>query len=205
MAGNRPSFAQRWHEVLDSHGRPRPAYHALLHRLGQSSAADIRELEERLDASLRELGITFELPAEDRRNTWFCDLLPQIFLGEEWDLIVRGFQQRVRAFELLLKDVYTEREILREGSLPIPAILGSPHFQRSAVGLRPSNDHYLHLSGLCLSRDVEGRLVIKNHYFSHASGLSYIIQNRRLLAGRVPEPAGRVDRGCSYRDFDPAP
>ena len=187
MGGDRPSFAQRWHEVLDSQGRPRPAYHPLLQRLGNSSAADIRELEERLDAARRELGITFELPAEERRNTWFCDLLPQIFLNEEWDLIVRGFQQRVRAFELFLKDVYSQREILKGRNLPIPAILGSPHFQRSAVGLQPSNDHYLHLSGLCLSRDVEGRLVIKNHYFSHASGLSYMIQNRRLLARVLPE------------------
>ncbi|MGA8655369.1 MAG: circularly permuted type 2 ATP-grasp protein [Chthoniobacterales bacterium] len=187
MEGNRPSLTQRWHEVLDSRGRPRPAYHPLLYRLGQSSAADIRELEERLDATLRELGITFELPTEERRNTWFCDLLPQIFLSEEWDLIVRGFQQRVKAFELLLKDVYAKREILKEGTLPIPLILGSPHFQRSAVGLRPSNDQYLHLSGLCLSRDVEGRLAIKNHYFSHASGLSYMIQNRRLLARVLPE------------------
>ena len=32
-----------------------------------------------------------------------------------------------------------------------------------------------------------GGLLVKNHYLSHASGLSYMIQNRRLLARVLPE------------------
>src|SRR5882724_9223814 len=113
--------------------------------------------------------------------------LPHLFLPEEWDLITRGFQQRVQAFELLLQDVYGKREILREGILPIPLILDSPRFQRSAVGLKPSTGRYLHLNGLCLYRDPDGRLTVKHHYFGHPSGISYMMQDRRLLARVVPD------------------
>ena len=179
--------ARPWHEILDTRGRPRRQYQPLLEHLERYSSADLKELEERLEATLRELGISFEGSKSNRQNSWFSDLLPHVFLPDEWESVQQGFEQRVRAFELFLQDIYGQREILRQGALPIPAVLGSPHFHRSAVGLLPPRNFYLHLSGLALCRDAGGRLTVKNHYFGHASGLSYMIQNRRLLARVVPE------------------
>src|ERR1700738_2283095 len=179
---------KRWHEVLDARGGPpRASYSPLIGELERATSADLRELEERLDATLRELGIVFEVPSGEHHNTWFCDLLPQIFTSDEWNQIVRGFEQRLRAFDMLLTDVYGQREILRQGVIPIQAVLGSPSYQRSAAGLRRDGGHFLHLSGLCICRDSSGRLLVKNHSLSHASGLSYMIQNRRLLARVFPE------------------
>ncbi|MBV8378319.1 MAG: circularly permuted type 2 ATP-grasp protein, partial [Verrucomicrobia bacterium] len=184
--GNQPP--KRWHEVLSARGGvPREPYSELVRQLQGTTPATLRELEERLETTLRELGVTFELPVRQHRNTWFCDLLPQVFTSDEWDQIARGFEQRIRAFDKFLADVYGPREILRQGVIPIPAVFGSPNFQRSAAGLRPGGDHFLHLSGLCICRDSSGQLLVKNHYFSHASGLSYMIQNRRLLARVLPE------------------
>jgi uncharacterized circularly permuted ATP-grasp superfamily protein/uncharacterized alpha-E superfamily protein len=187
MLGNDRPAGTRWYEVFDTQGYARPQYVALLAKLESYPPSHLHELEQRLHASLRELGITFGSFHIDRANTWFSDLLPHLFLPEEWELITRGFQQRVRAFELLLQDVYGKREILREGILPIPLILGSPQFQRSAVGLKPTNGHYLHLNGICLYRDADGRLTLKHHYFGHPSGISYMMQDRRLLARVVPD------------------
>jgi uncharacterized circularly permuted ATP-grasp superfamily protein/uncharacterized alpha-E superfamily protein len=179
---------KRWHEVLDAPGgQPRASYSVLIGELELATSADLRELEERLDATMRELGIAFEVPSGNHHNTWFCDLLPQIFSSDEWNQIVRGFQQRFKAFDLFLEDVYGKREILRQSVIPIPVVLGSPNYQRSAAGLQPASGHFLHLSGLCICRDASGRLLVKNHYLSHASGLSYMIQNRRLLARVLPE------------------
>ena len=188
MLRNGKSSAKRWNEVFDTRlGSPRPPYTDVIRQLEQVTSSDLRDLEERLEATLRELGITFELPAGEHHNTWFCDLLPQIFANEEWDQIVQGFQQRFRAFEYLLQDIYGGREILKEGIIPIPLVLGSPNYQRSAVGLPVAGDRFLHLSGLCIGRDPAGVLMVKHHYFSHASGLSYMIQNRRLLVRVLPE------------------
>jgi uncharacterized circularly permuted ATP-grasp superfamily protein/uncharacterized alpha-E superfamily protein len=185
---NGKSPSKRWHEVLsEPRGEPRAPYAGLVRQLERSTSADLREVEERLDATLRELGVTFELPSGDHHNTWFCDLLPQVFTGDEWERIVRGFEQRVRAFDMFLSDVYGKREILRQGVIPIPAVLGSPNFQRATAGLTPVDNYFLQLCGLCICRDSNGRLLVKNHYLSHASGLSYMIQNRRLLARVLPE------------------
>ena len=168
-------------------GSPRAPYLDVIRHLEETTSSDLRELEERLEATRRELGVTFELPAGEHHNTWFCDLLPQIFANEEWDQIVRGFQQRFRAFEYLLRDIYGDRAILKEGIVPIPLVLGSPNYQRSAVGLPLAGNHFLHLSGLCICRDANGAPTVKHHYFSHASGLSYMMQNRRLLVRVLPE------------------
>src|SRR6202047_142308 len=184
--GNRPP--KRWHEVLSERGgEPRAPYWELFSQLEGATSANLRELEERLDATPRGVGATFEVPSGEHHNTWFCDLLPQIFTSDEWNQIVGGFEQRLRAFDMLLADVYGQREILRQGVIPIQAVLGSPSYQRSASGLRRDGGHFLHLSGLCICRDSSGRLLVKNHYLSHASGLSYMIQNRRLLARVLPE------------------
>jgi uncharacterized circularly permuted ATP-grasp superfamily protein/uncharacterized alpha-E superfamily protein len=188
MARNGKSPQQRWNEVIDTRvGSPRAPYLDVIRHLEETNSSDLRELEERLEATRRELGVTFELPAGEHHNTWFCDLLPQIFANEEWDQIVRGFQQRFRAFEHLLRDIYDDREILKEGIIPIPLVLGSPNYQRSAVGLPLAGGHFLHLSGLCICRDANGNPMAKHHYFSHASGLSYMMQNRRLLVQVLPE------------------
>lgn len=149
----------------------------------------VRALDERLEATMREMGVTFDV-ARDRpwgSRPWFCDLLPQIFTPEEWEPLVAGIQQRLRAFELFLRDVYSTKTILRENEVPIQPVLGSSFFQRAAANLPPPGGAYLHLSGLGICRLPSGKLAVKHHYFSNASGMSYMIQNRRALARVIPQ------------------
>jgi uncharacterized circularly permuted ATP-grasp superfamily protein/uncharacterized alpha-E superfamily protein len=162
-------------------------YLKLIAHLQGFNRAEIRELEDRLDAVSRELGVTPEVTGEGQRLPWSCDLLPHLFSSDDWDQILLGFQQRFRAFEHLLQDVYDKREILKQGILPIPLILGSPNYQRNAVGLPQSGERFLHLSGLCLVRTTSGALAVKQHLLGHPAGLSYMLHNRRLLARVLPE------------------
>jgi uncharacterized circularly permuted ATP-grasp superfamily protein/uncharacterized alpha-E superfamily protein len=162
-------------------------YSKLIEYLQGFGRAEIRELEDRLDAVSRELGVTSEVTSDGQRVAWSCDLLPHLFSSEEWDQVVLGFQQRFRAFEKLLHDVYGKREILKQGVLPIPLILGSPNYQRNAVGLPQSGENFLHLSGICLVRTASGALAVKQHLLGNPAGLSYMLHNRRLLARVLPE------------------
>jgi uncharacterized circularly permuted ATP-grasp superfamily protein/uncharacterized alpha-E superfamily protein len=178
-----------WHEMLDAEGRVRPAYTALLEDLGRLRTSDLRSLDDRMAATLREMGVNFDLIRNDPwgRQPWTCDLLPHIFTNEDWTLLVNGFRQRLRAFEHFLADVYGKREILRAGAVPIHPVLGSPYFQSACMGVPCSHDAYLHLSGICVARDARGTWQVKNHHFGHATGISYMMQNRRALARVLPE------------------
>lgn len=183
-----PSFSH-WHEVQEESGVVRDVYRPLFQRLDTLSRPRIRGLDERLEATMREMGVTFEI-SRDRawgRRPWYCDLLPQVFTAEEWDPLERGIAQRLKAFEMFLRDIYGKKEILRSGRLPVQPILGSSFYQRAARGLRPPDGAYLHLSGLAMTRLPNGKLVVKHHYFSNASGISYMMQNRRALARVIPQ------------------
>ena len=173
-----------WNEVLDPSGHPRHGYTRILHALENLQSPERRILQERLDATLREMGVTFSARGAP---PWNCDLLPQVFTAAEWNLISQGMLQRLRAFECFLQDVYGRREILRSGAVPVSPVLGSPHYQTASVGIPSAQNAYLHLSGLCLTRAVDGRLMVKQHFFSRASGISYMMQNRRGLARVTPD------------------
>ena len=181
--------SSRWHEVFLPDGTPRPQFARVLEDLSAVPVADRRTLGERMEAVLREMGVTFDLMRNDPwgREPWSCDLLPHIFESDDWTLIVRGFQQRLRAFECFLSDVYGKKEILRAGVVPLQAVLASPHYELPAIGLPRPGKAFLHLSGACICRSPTGQWQVKHHHFSHATGLSYMLQNRRALARVMPE------------------
>jgi uncharacterized circularly permuted ATP-grasp superfamily protein/uncharacterized alpha-E superfamily protein len=191
--GDRPASTRRtahpkgaWSEVLDAEGKPRPLYQSLLARLESLPRAELRLLDHRMEATLRELGAAPTSRAENA-PVWSCDLLPHIFEAQEWTRVTSGLRQRMKAFELFLADVHGEREILRSGNLPIGSVLGSPFFQRPAVGLPPTRGAYLHLGSISLKRGRDGALQIGSQHFGRVHGLARMVQNRRLLARVAPE------------------
>jgi uncharacterized circularly permuted ATP-grasp superfamily protein/uncharacterized alpha-E superfamily protein len=174
-------------DVFDAAGNPRPGYEGPLHYLQSMRRQDLRALDEHMEATLREMGVTYGLPQGEQARPWICDLLPHIFTVEEWEQVTAGVIQRVRAFELFLKDIYGKRQILRDGAIPVHPVLGSPHYQGASMGLPLPRDAYLHLSGICLTRNANGHLAVKEHHMSRASGISYMVQNRRALASVLPD------------------
>ncbi len=177
----------RWDEIHSGSNAPRPRYQKLLHFLYSQRASDLRNLDERMEATLREMGVTFDFLSGGTHRPWVCDLLPQIFKHDEWKIVENGMRQRMQAYDLFLQDVYGRKEILRAGIVPIHPVLGSRNYENAAVDLPRLQDAYLHLSGMCVTRDEKGRLAVKHHHFSHASGISYMMQNRRALARITPE------------------
>jgi uncharacterized circularly permuted ATP-grasp superfamily protein/uncharacterized alpha-E superfamily protein len=177
------------HETFGPDGEPRAVYRTLFRRLRDMPRDQVRSLDDQLEATMREMGVTFDITRKRPwgRRPWFCDLLPQIFTPEEWQPLADGVLQRLKAFELLLRDIYSEKKILRDGVIPAQPVLGSAFFQRAASTLPTPADAFLHLSGIALTRLPDGTLAVKHHYFSNASGLSYMIQNRRALTRVIPQ------------------
>ncbi len=163
--------------MLDPAGAIRPAYAPLVERLEALPRPERRLLDHRMETALRELGA----------DGWHCDLLPFLFERVEWEHAALGLRQRLRAFEHFLADLHGARDILRTGAVPIDVVLGSPYFQRAAVGLPPTRGHYLHLGSLCLRRSPAGILEIASQHFGRVHGLARMVQNRRLLARVAPE------------------
>jgi len=174
------------YDVFDAAGNPRPGYEGPLRYLEGLRKPDLRALDDQMEATLREMGVTYGLPQGEQAQPWMCDLLPHVFTVAEWQRVTAGVIQRIRAFEMFLRDIYGKREILRDGVVPVHPVLGSPHYEGASIGLPLPRDAYLHLSGICLTRNAEGQLAVKEHHLSRASGISYMVQNRRALASVLP-------------------
>ena len=184
---NRP--AALWHEVFGPDGEPREFYRPLLDRVLTLPGPEKRLIVERLEATMREMGVTFEVDRKRPwgKRAWFCDALPELLGEGEWGQLSAGLRQRLRAFELFLQDIHGPKEILRQHVIPARPVLGSPYFQRPAVGLPLPGGAFLHLAGAAVARLPDGRMAVTHHYFSQASGISYMMQNRRALSRVYPE------------------
>jgi len=174
-----------WDEMFGEDGAPREIYRPLLDRVLSTPRGEIRTVIERLEAAMREMGVNFDISRGRQpwsQRPWFCDVLPELFGAAEWAHIALGLRQRLRAFELFLQDIHGPKEILRSHVIPAQPVLGSPYFQRAAVGLPLSCGAFLHLAGFALARLPDGRMAVTHHYFSDASGISYMMQDRRALS-----------------------
>src|SRR5437763_5724612 len=174
-----------WDEMLDPHGGIRPGYAALHSALAALGVDQLAERGALRDRSLRDQGITFSLSGEERPIP--LDLLPRVIAAEEWVVLEAGVIQRVRALEAFLADVYGPQDILAEGLVPRRLVASSPNFLREAANLEPPNGVRIQVAGIDLLRGPDGRYVVLEDNLRTPSGISYVIENRRIMARVFPE------------------
>ena len=178
-------LAAAWDEMFETPTVVRPHYAALHEALGTLTDADYRERCMTRDRSFRDQGITFSLSGEER--PFPLDLVPRVIAADEWDVIERGVAQRVRALEAFLADVYGAERVLADRVLPRRLVLSSTHFHRAASGFEPPNGVRIHVAGIDLVRDGEGRFRVLEDNVRTPSGISYVIENRRAMTHVFPE------------------
>jgi uncharacterized circularly permuted ATP-grasp superfamily protein len=178
-----------WDEMFQPDGTPRPIYHLLAERLHGLSGEAVAKRQQAADLSFQARGITFAVnqdPSGIEKILPF-DLVPRIITPDEWQRIERGLEQRVRALNLFLRDVYHEQHILRDGTLPWELVLGSRGFRRELYGVDVPLGVYTHIVGSDLVRDGQGELVVLEDNLRTPSGVSYLIENRRVLKRIWPQ------------------
>src|SRR4051794_28233496 len=174
-----------WDEMFDHDGGIRPGYSALHSALAALGVDDLAERGALRDRSLRDQGITFSLSGEERPIP--LDLLPRVIAAEEWVVLEAGVIQRVRALEAFLADVYGPQQILTEGIVPRRLVASSPNFLREAANLDPPNGVRIQVAGIDILRGPDGRYVVLEDNLRTPSGISYVIENRRIMARVFPE------------------
>ena len=121
-------MAAAFDEMTGSDGTLRPAYGELSRWLSEvpPDVLDYRRRE--AEVLFRRIGITFavygEADAQERLIPF--DVLPRILAAAEWDILRAGLEQRVKAINHYLRDVYTRRgEGLSIWVVPSTAITAS--------------------------------------------------------------------------------
>ena len=174
-----------WDEVFDTELRPRSSAQGLYDALSVLSAEDLHGRSVALARAFRDQGITFSLSGEER--PFPLDLVPRLVPALEWDEIERGVVQRVRTLEAFLADLADVGQVLLDGIVPRSLVLSSAAYCRAAYGIKPANGVRVHVSGIDLVRDEQGRFRVLEDNLRTPSGVSYVLENRRAMARAFPE------------------
>ncbi len=115
------------------------------------------------------------------------DIIPRIISALEWRRLSRGIEQRVRALNAFLHDIYHRQEILRAGRIPEALILNNSAFCPQMMGLDPARGIYSHIIGVDLVRvDAEGWYVLEDNLRT-PSGVSYMLEDREAMMQLAPD------------------
>ncbi|GHH11090.1 hypothetical protein GCM10008023_09660 [Sphingomonas glacialis] len=151
--------------------------------------AELRRRQQSAEATFRQLGITFAVYGESDASERIIpfDIVPRIFLADEWERLSVGLVQRVEAINAFLHDIYGERRILAEGVLPPDLIFGNPQFRPEIAGIRPPHDIWAHICGIDLVRTGPDDFFVLEDNARTPSGVSYMLENREAMLRLCPE------------------
>jgi len=137
----------------------------------------------------RRIGITFavygEADAQERLIPF--DVLPRILSAAEWNLLREGLEQRVKAINLYIKDVYGGREILKAGVVPEDLVFQNPVFRPEMNGQKVPHDIYVHIGGIDIVRTGADTFYVLEDNTRTPSGVSYMLENREIMLRLFPE------------------
>lgn len=147
------------------------------------------ERQDEADALFRRIGITFAVYTEggDPDRLIPFDMVPRVFNEEEWSIVERGSIQRAKALNCFIADVYGDREIVKAGIVPESMLLNNPAYLKQMNGFRPPNDIWAHIIGVDIVRTDEDEFYVLEDNCRTPSGVSYVLQNREVMARIFPE------------------
>ena len=187
----RTSFGEAaYHEFYRDDFEPRPHYAPLWEHIRRAGQSLMSEKAREAHWTLQTDGVTFTVYGDEEEGierVWPLDLLPRIIPASEWLPIEAGLKQRVRALNAFLLDLYDGQRVLRDGVVPAELIYRGKDFRREIQGIRPPHDLYVHISGIDLVRDADGRYLVLEDNLRTPSGVSYMIENRIVVRRTLPE------------------
>ncbi|SEC88406.1 Uncharacterized conserved protein, circularly permuted ATPgrasp superfamily [Nocardioides exalbidus] len=175
----------RAYDEMFEDGAARDPYLRLSRSFNDLDPDDVASRVEALRTAYLDQGVTFDIGGEER--AFPLDIVPRVIEMETWQEVDAGVQQRVKALEAFLADVYDAGQVFEDGVIPRRVVATSSHFHREAGGVRPPNGVRVHVSGIDLIRDDEGNFRVLEDNVRVPSGVSYVMTNRRSIAAALPE------------------
>ncbi len=180
-------------EMHDASGAVRPHYQAFDAWLDATPQEQVAHKRREAEISFHRVGITFSVYGEESGNERLIpfDLVPRILPASEWRMLEAGLRQRVHALNLFLGDIYGEQRILLDRRIPADLVLENSEFRTEMQNLKVAGNVYSHVSGIDLVRAGDGEYYVLEDNLRVASGVSYMLENRRMMARLIPEMFAR--------------
>ncbi|GAA6210119.1 circularly permuted type 2 ATP-grasp protein [Cognatishimia sp. WU-CL00825] len=176
-------------EMLAGADQPRQPYEAYYDWFRQEDIKALKRKSQEAETFFRRIGITFNVYGQEEADERLIpfDIVPRIIAAKEWRTLERGIEQRVRAINAFLHDIYHRQEILRAGRIPRELIAGNEAFLPEMIGVKPPGGVYTHIVGTDLVRTGENEFFVLEDNARTPSGVSYMLENRETMQHMFPE------------------
>lgn len=178
-----------FNEMLSLENKVREPYKKVEAWLNQLGKSDIDRALRESESRFRRQGITFAVYGDDKASERLIpfDIVPRIFAAQEWRRLSAGIEQRVRAINAFLHDLYHRQEILRAGRIPTDVIVQNEAFVPEMVGVNPTKGIYAHVMGIDIVRVGENDFYVLEDNCRTPSGVSYMLEDREAMMHLFPE------------------
>lgn len=185
---NQTAFSS-YDEMHDGQGAVRAAYSGYCGWLNEQEKDWLRRQNEAAEGFFRRTGITFNVYGDDAAEERLIpfDVIPRVITAAEWRKLTRGIEQRVRALNAFLHDLYHRREIVRAGRLPERLLKDNAAFLPQMAGFTPPGGVYTHIVGIDLVRTGPDEFMVLEDNARTPSGVSYMLENRETMMAMFPE------------------
>jgi uncharacterized circularly permuted ATP-grasp superfamily protein len=188
-AAEQSGGAATFDEMHAADGRVRRPYARYAEWFDANDPAMLQRKAREAEDLFRLTGITFNVygAADGNERIIPFDLVPRILAAREWAYLSRGIEQRVRALNAFIYDIYHRQEILRAGRLPEDLIAHNDAFVPKMIGFTPPGGVYTHIVGTDIVRTGENEFYVLEDNARTPSGVSYMIENRETMLQMFPE------------------
>ena len=188
-------------EMVDAKGGVREHYRGYDRWLKEQPPHVMRSRRDEAEVIFRRVGITFAVYGAKDDDTSGqnggterlipFDLIPRVIPADEWREMERGLRQRVTALNRFLHDVYHGQEILKAGIVPAGQVLGNAQYRKEMQGVDVPGGIYSHIAGIDIVRAAEpdgsGKYYVLEDNLRVPSGVSYMLENRKMMMRLFPE------------------
>ncbi|HMT94334.1 circularly permuted type 2 ATP-grasp protein [uncultured Thiothrix sp.] len=176
-------------ELMVACQESRPHSSKLVNYLANLSRENFCRRVDESERVIREMGITFTIysDAGNIDRAWPFDIIPRAISGSEWIRTETGLKQRIRALNMFIQDVYSERRAIRDGVIPEEVVMQSKGYREACVGMTPPHGVWANICGSDLVRHNDGVMYVLEDNLRVPSGVAYMLENRRITKRVLPE------------------
>ena len=128
------------------------------------------------------------------------DSVPRIIPKKDWDYLERGLEQRVRALNMFLWDIYHEKKIIKDGVVPEEFVYSSKGYMPQCEGISPTGKVYAHIAGIDLVEGKNGQWYVLEDNLRIPSGASYPMI-ARMITRKVAPQTFSMNAVADNRDY----
>ncbi len=169
---------------------PRALYAPLLERLGE---LDLAAVAADVSAASLAMGVGFGKGTDFQ--PFAIDPVPRLVAASEWACVAPALEQRARALNAFLVDVYSEPRIFEAGLMPRELLATAPDFEPRMRGLVSPEAPPAMLVGMDLVRGAGFELRVLEDNLRMPSGMTYAFAAREVVPQALGTDGGAAPQG----------